>query len=243
MRIDTIEIAGRRLRVGYRAGTPTLLIFNGVGADLELMRPLIEALDGIGIVIFDMPGIGGSAPPFLPYSFAAMASLAEKLLDRLDIRGPVDVLGYSWGGSLAQQFALQCGGRCRRLILAAATAGAAMIPGPPAAWVRLAGSLRSGATQGHRIGQFYQLLAAIGWTSIHWLHRLDQPCLVLVGERDAIVPPANGLLLAARIPKARLHRLDGGHLFIRNQAAILAPILRSFLGEPDDTISETGSAG
>jgi pimeloyl-ACP methyl ester carboxylesterase len=242
MRIETVEIAGRRLRVGHRAGPSTLLIFNGIGADLELMRPLIEALDGIGIAIFDMPGIGGSAPSFLPYSFAAMAELAEDLLDRLGIAGPVDVLGYSWGGSLAQQFALQCGARCRKLILAATTAGAAMIPGQPAAWARLAGSLHADGTPGSRVGQFYQLLATIGWTSIHWLHRLDLPCLVVVGERDSIVPPVNGLLLAAHIPKARLQSLDGGHMFIRNQAAILAPMLRSFLGEADSTISETGLA-
>ncbi|HVJ53536.1 MAG TPA: alpha/beta fold hydrolase [Aliidongia sp.] len=239
MLIGTVELGGRRLRVGHRAGEPTLLIFNGIGADIELMRPLIEALEGFGIVIFDMPGIGGSAPSLLPYSFAAMAQLADELLGRLGHDGAVDVMGYSWGGALAQQFVRQYPERCRKLVLAATTAGAVMIPGQPASWARLAGSLHQ---TGNRIGQLYQLMATVGWTSIHWLHRLAQPCLVLTGERDTIVPPANGLLLASHLANARLQSLEGGHLFIRDQAASVAKTLRTFLREEGSTTSSQGTA-
>ena len=44
---------------------------------------------------------------------------------------PVDVLGLSWGGALAQQFAFHNPRRCRRLILVATATGIAMVPGKP----------------------------------------------------------------------------------------------------------------
>ena len=60
-----------------------------------------------------------------------MARLARKLLDALGY-GQVDVMGVSWGGGLAQQFAIQYPKRVRRLVLAAtAMGGFAMVPGHP----------------------------------------------------------------------------------------------------------------
>jgi poly(3-hydroxyalkanoate) depolymerase len=43
----------------------------------------------------------------------------------------VDVLGISWGGGLAQQFALRCPSRVRRLVLVATGTGALMVPAHP----------------------------------------------------------------------------------------------------------------
>jgi pimeloyl-ACP methyl ester carboxylesterase len=43
----------------------------------------------------------------------------------------VDVLGLSWGGALAQQFAFQEPRRCRRLILVATGTGIVLMPGKP----------------------------------------------------------------------------------------------------------------
>jgi pimeloyl-ACP methyl ester carboxylesterase len=62
-----LSIGGRALRVAVREGDPgwppLLLLCNGIGASLELLQPLMDALDPRGEVIrFDMPGIGGSRP-------------------------------------------------------------------------------------------------------------------------------------------------------------------------------------
>ncbi|HAJ47377.1 MAG TPA: poly(3-hydroxyalkanoate) depolymerase, partial [Alphaproteobacteria bacterium] len=51
------------------------------------------------------------------------------ILDRHGYEGKVDVIGVSWGGAVAQQFAFQCQHRVNRLILAATTAGMTMVPG------------------------------------------------------------------------------------------------------------------
>ena len=48
-----------------------------------------------------------------------------------------DVLGVSWGGVAAQEFARTAGERCRRLILCATTSGMFMLPGHPKAIARM----------------------------------------------------------------------------------------------------------
>jgi pimeloyl-ACP methyl ester carboxylesterase len=42
---------------------PPLLIFNGIGANLELLEPFVEALGDVEVIIFDVPGVGGSPTP------------------------------------------------------------------------------------------------------------------------------------------------------------------------------------
>ncbi len=49
----------------------------------------------------------------------------------------VDVLGISWGGAVAQQFAFSQRSRCRRLILVSTGAGALMVPAKPAVLARM----------------------------------------------------------------------------------------------------------
>src|SRR5262249_41096194 len=99
----------------------------------------------------------------------------------------------------------------------------------PALAARLAGDVRRGDTRGY----YWQLLAGFGWTSIHWLHGLRQPTLILTGRDDPIVPCLNGRLMAWLIPNSRLHIFDDGHLGLVTSAAELAPIVRAFLTEDE----------
>ena len=130
--IEFVEVDGVNLRVATQHGHTglPLLLFNGIGANLELCFPFMEALPEREIVIFDVPGIGRSEMSWRPRRFSGLARLANKLLDRLGYQR-VDVIGVSWGGALAQQFARQYPDRCRRLILAATSPGAIMVPGRP----------------------------------------------------------------------------------------------------------------
>ncbi|MGD9597363.1 MAG: poly(3-hydroxyalkanoate) depolymerase [Steroidobacteraceae bacterium] len=256
-----VEVDGIRLRYAVRpgrGGTP-LLIFNGIGANLEMVFPFMAALEGIESIVFDVPGIGGSEMSWWPRRFGGLARLARRLLDRLGYR-EVDVAGVSWGGAVAQQFAHQYPHRCRRLVLAATSAGAVMIPGRPGVLVKMVtprrylsrdymyraaaeiygGELRRNpdliAAHASRIvpprflGYVYQLLAGSGWTSVWWLHRLRQPVLVLGGSDDPLVPVANARLLAWLIPNSTLHVVaGGGHLFMLHSLDEVGPLIRRFL--------------
>ncbi len=84
----------------------------------------------MGIITFDIPGIGDSATPCFPYLPANMADLAKKLLDHLGYV-QVDVLGVSWGGVVAQEFVRRHARTCRRLILAATSTGVVIVTGHP----------------------------------------------------------------------------------------------------------------
>lgn len=262
--VRNLEVNGQVLRVGIRAGsglTPPLLIFNGIGANLELVEPFVAALEDVETIIFDVPGIGGSPLPPRPYRLSHLAHMAAALLAKLGYQGQVDVLGISWGGALAQEFAHLYPDCCRRLILASTSPGAIMVPGRLSALAKMISPRRysdpeflhaaggelyggayrrnSGLLREHSRhirpprgrGYLYQLLGAWGWTSIPWLWSLRQPTLVMHGNDDPIVPLINAKFLALLIRKAKLHVVDDGHLFLVSRATEVAPVVRKFLTE------------
>jgi len=261
MQISLHDIGGQVLRVGVRRGVPArppLLLFNGIGANIELVEPFLDALDGPEAIIFDVPGVGGSPAPSLPYRPSTLARLSAQLLDQLG-HEQVDVLGVSWGGALAQQFAFQQGKRCRRLVLAATSPGHLMVPGKltvllkmatprrykdPDYMRRVAGDIYGGALRASPelirkhlrhvrwssdYGYYLQLVAGFGWSSLPWLRLLAQPTLVMAGTDDPLVPVANGRILASLIPDARLVTIDDGHLFLVTSASESAAMISDFL--------------
>jgi len=140
--VRSIVVAGQQLRVAVRpgdgAGVP-LLLCNGIGASLDLLQPFVDALEpSLEVIRFDVPGVGGSPLPAWPYRFTGLCRLVSRMLDALGYDGPVDVLGISWGGGLAQHFAAVQRGRCRRLVLVATATGAIMVPARPAVLARMA---------------------------------------------------------------------------------------------------------
>lgn len=109
------------------------MLCNGIGAALDELDPLVAQLNPMTTVVrFDAPGSGLSPKSAIPYGFPYLAVTLMRLLRKLEIPEPVDILGFSWGGALAQQFAFQYPRRCRKLILAATATGAIMVPARPA---------------------------------------------------------------------------------------------------------------
>jgi poly(3-hydroxyalkanoate) depolymerase len=128
-----VSVLWEQIRVDVRPGTGVpLVLCNGIGAAFEVFDPLLERLNpDTTVVRFDVPGTGGSPNSLFPYGFPYLAVVLDRLLSKVGITGPVDVLGLSWGGALAQQFAFQNPQRCRRLILVSTGTGAIMVPGNP----------------------------------------------------------------------------------------------------------------
>lgn len=261
MQIQYVNIGGYRIRVAVWPGDTTstpLLLMNGIGGNIELLRPLAERLSGTEMITFDVPGVGGSSSTLLPYRFSDLARLVSRLIVQLGYE-QVDVLGVSWGGLLAQQFAHSFPARCRRLILAATSNGAFAVPGNPYALLMLAEAARhadpsyfaqhAGAIFGgvfrdnpeyvlshideimppRTLGYLWQILAATGWTSMHWLYMLRQPTLIMAGRDDPLVPAINARIMKSLIPDARLAILDCGHLFLMTQGELVTPVVRDFL--------------
>jgi poly(3-hydroxyalkanoate) depolymerase len=261
--VRTILVGRQPLCVATMRGPqerPPLLLFNGIGANWQLAKPFLHALENTAAIIFDVPGIGGSPLPRIPYRPSTLARLAAGLVTQLGHR-QVDVVGVSWGGGVAQQFAHQHGDTCRKLVLAATSPGAIMVPGKPSVVWKLATPRRYvdrnymhsiaaeiyGGAFRHdpelistheqamlgatNLGYLYQLLAITGWTSLPWLWSLRQPTLVLMGRDDPLVPPINGRILARLIPDARLQMIDDGHLFMVTRPVEAAMAIEAFLNE------------
>lgn len=247
MSSQLVTVDGQQLRVAVRPGTdprqPVLLMCCGIGAAFEALSPLLDAVDDrITVVRFDVPGVGGSPTPTLPYTFPSLARLTNHLMRELG-HAEYDVLGFSWGGALAQQLALQHARRVRRLVLLSTGTGVLMVPGNARVLLRMlsprryrdaryatavAPTLYGGSArrhtpevravfkslerQGNSRGYAYQLLAGSMWTSLPLLALIRQPTLVLSGDDDPIVPLVNARILSMGIPRARLHIFSGGHI-------------------------------
>ena len=238
----------------------TVLLFNGIGASIETALPFVAGFEQARVIAFDAPGVGGSPAPWLPYRLRRVTRLATHLLDHLGV-AQADVFGVSWGGAAAQEFAIRHPERCRTLTLAATCAGFVMVPGAPQVLpgllnprlyldpghlLRVGGQLYGDVARLQRDvlqmhaelmrhprprGYLYQLLAFCGWTSWHRLHRVRVPALVLMGADDPIVPPVNGRIVAARLPRVTLETVDCGHLFVLTRPRETARRVERFLAE------------
>jgi pimeloyl-ACP methyl ester carboxylesterase len=130
MESQLVRIHGLLIRVCVhrRPGNAVpLLLFNGIGAGMELLQPFIDEMRETTVVCYDIPGAGESETPPYPWRLSKHADLANRLLDHFGF-GSVNVLGLSWGGALAQQFARQFPERTEHLVLAATTPGQLMVP-------------------------------------------------------------------------------------------------------------------
>ena len=80
------------------------------------------------------------------------------------------------------------------------------------------------------LGYLYQLYAMSGWSSHPWIRQVPHQALVLHGDRDPVVPLANGRYIAEALPNGRLHVVKGaGHLFLLDEPASVTATLASFL--------------
>ncbi len=122
---------GRSLQVSHWPGSPgqlPLLLCSGIGASGALFDPLVQALDPRRpLVTFNPPGLGASPEARAPYLMATLARSVRRAVARLGY-DQVDVLGISWGGVLAQQYAFQNPRRCRRVVLVATHTGWLCVP-------------------------------------------------------------------------------------------------------------------
>lgn len=146
LHIETITVKGAQLRTATRPGSgerPPLMMLNGIGAKLEALQGFTDVLNPeIGVILFDLPGVGGSAKAARPFSMSGMAKTMADLLGHYDYE-QADVFGVSWGGALAQEFAHTCPGHCRRLVLGATAAGPmTMIPGNPMTMMTMMNPMR-----------------------------------------------------------------------------------------------------
>ncbi len=112
------------VRVFWRSvgrGDPLLVLHGGPALSHEYLYPGLAPLQDVArVVFFDQRGSGRSSKPVdLRYDMEAMAGDVEGVRAALGL-GRVNLLGFSFGGMLAQEVALRYPDSVRRLIIAGA---------------------------------------------------------------------------------------------------------------------------
>ena len=117
------HVNGVELYWEQRGAGPRLLFCNGSGTSLQAVRPLLDLVAArFDLLAWDYRGLGRSVPLRGPYT---MADLAADAVGLQQIAGwdICRVLGVSFGGMVAQEFAATNPERIERLALACTSAG------------------------------------------------------------------------------------------------------------------------
>src|SRR5215467_7902525 len=116
----TVEIHGhlRGLRV-LGTGPSVLMLVHGIGSDSTTWDAVAPHLaERFTVIMPDLLGHGHSAKPRADYSIGGYANGMRDLLGLLDV-DRVTLVGHSFGGGVAMQFAYQFPERTERLVLVA----------------------------------------------------------------------------------------------------------------------------
>lgn len=241
-------------------GAPALLLCNSIGSTRRMWRPQIEALkDRLRVIGFDARGHGQSDAPAGEYRMASLARDAVAVLDAAGVER-AHVCGLSLGGVVAQQMALDHGGRVDRLILA----NTASRIGTAESWTARIALVREQGMAGLAdvaLGRFFgaafmaahsdavapiraDLLACspVGYAGAcaalrdadltEAIAAIAKPTLVIGGTADISTPPSSTQAIADAIPGARHVVLEAAHLSNLEQPDAFTALLEDFLELP-----------
>jgi len=111
----------------HGAGRPLILLHGGLGSG-EMFGPVLPLLaERHQVIAVDLQGHGRTADIDRPIDVRLMAGDIAALIEHLELAGP-DVVGYSLGGGVALQTAVQYPAKVRRLVVASANIRPDAIP-------------------------------------------------------------------------------------------------------------------
>jgi pimeloyl-ACP methyl ester carboxylesterase len=239
-------------RFGGGSGLPLLCLQHFTGT-LDNWDPAVTDLlaEGRDVILFESAGIGRSSGE-VPSSIPEMAKHALAFVDALALPR-VDVLGYSLGGMVAQQIALQRFSLVRKMVLVGtAPEGGEDIMHMEKPELKkftddpnLAGSkvlvklFFTSSAPSQAAGEAFiarlaqrthdrepisgpkvagaQITAFRAWETVNGerfakLRKISQPCLVMNGVFDNMIPVKNSYMLSEHLPNAMLLIYpDAGH--------------------------------
>lgn len=234
-----VDAAPTAWREDGPADGPVAVFLHGLGGSRTAWRPQLEGLSGTRrVVAWDSPGAGASQR-VAERTFDAYADRALALIDAVSPADPVDLVGMSFGGMVAQYAAAKRPDRVRSLVLLCTSPKFGLDGTDPVAWQehRLAGleafgtpaaaaqpilSSLAGANAQHVVPEAVESMARVTMEGLldniatitshdsrGILPTIPVPTLVLVGEDDDETPVAYGQAIVDLMPDARLEVIPG----------------------------------
>jgi pimeloyl-ACP methyl ester carboxylesterase len=253
--IETKKVKVGDIDIAYKIfgkGKPLLLI-PGFSMTMDMWDP--NVLNGLSsnhtIIVFDNRGVGqttaGNDP--LKFSISQFANDTAGFLATLRIDSgvngsnynqPIDILGLSLGGFIAQEFALTYPDKVDRLILLVSSCGGKESIPPQISSEAFRSMVSGNASKELFLSTLFpkewidenidyieknfvfpmgkippqnlllQSQAAGNWEACNRLSSIINPTLIVAGTEDITAPPANSVMMAERIPGAWLIQIRGG---------------------------------
>lgn len=205
-----------RLECAVYGSGPPLLMLGGLVMQADVMwRLQMEALgQHHRLIMFHLPGCGGAEL----HEQMGIEQLVEDLavlLDHLGVNDPLPVIGYSFGGVLAQAFALAYPQRCAGLCI---TVSSPFSEGASQFSVLMSELQKSARFM--TLNRGWNMAALPAYQKViedfdlrARLSQLRCPCRIICGSEDAYQPPAYSALIRQAVPQSDLIEIPGaGHL-------------------------------
>lgn len=262
LQADSVEVEGSWIH--YRVGGhgPPLLLLHGFTGTGVWWKPYLDRLAGdYTTIVPDLPGHGRSGPGPRPYRFDQVAALMHAFLDTLDI-GRFRAVGYSGGGIVLMHMAAQAPTRIESMAVMSAThapARADILAFPsfedhPSRVKEYWSEIHVGGEDQVRalIAAFHGLAEAVEEITVtpRELATIETRTLIVVGDRDPLVPVRLAVEMYEAIPDAALWVIPTkGHSAMwpawggsPEAASILPQVLSRFLGSdpPGATAEQAG---
>jgi len=230
------KVNGIKINYKVEGEGQVLVLISGLGSDLSLWRYQLPAFKKhCRVIAFDNRGAGKSDKPIGPYFVKGLAEDTVALLDYLRIE-KADILGYSLGGMIAQEVAINYPQRVTRLILCSTLSNHEGKSGQTDEGKKLVTLSKLGYLWAlvslafdspfNRVTQFIKRTmisnktyiqgyraqgeASLRHNTLDRLHLIKGPTLIMVGTNDRLLRPSSSEVLAAKIPQAKLVRIEGG---------------------------------
>jgi 3-oxoadipate enol-lactonase len=237
---------------------PRIALLHPVGLDRTFFNPLVSELRAdYRILRMDVPGHGGTPVSESVLSLSDYAHDIHRLLESLEFT-PSTVMGFSFGGMLAQVLAIEHPGDVNALVLAACPSrlpddGRDVMKGRGALAERegmqavteatlqrwftrpfrdagLDASARARLLSGNVRGWAEAWRAMSEINTWPKLSGIQIPTLCLAGELDVSAPPEIVAEIASEIPGAQFQVLSGAsHMLFIEQPKEVAAAIRGFL--------------
>ncbi|HWT22792.1 MAG TPA: alpha/beta hydrolase [Solirubrobacteraceae bacterium] len=237
-------------------GPPLILLHGGLIAG-PMWEPLLPHLtDGFRVIVPDSRGHGRSTNPGGTLSYAQLADDVAALIAALGLRRPL-LAGYSDGGQVALELGVRHPGAAGALVAAAAhpdfdstgmrkthaaILGADDVAGAPdlarldanlGDFAAVARSFHPGGDEQWRalVHQTWPMWTQYAGLTVAELRTIEAPVLLLVGDRDDLVPLEHVVSLYRALPSAELAVIPGadhGGIASPERAELLAGLVRDF---------------
>ena len=217
-----ISVNGFRLYYEIEGDGEPVVLIPGFAAGRETwVRQTPSLSRNFRVITFDPRGVSESDKPDGPQSISLLADDLAHLLRALGI-SRAHIVGASFGGFVAQEFALRYPWMISKLVLCCTSFGGPNHVQPEPATMKMVASVKR-----LNVSQFE---AATSFDAESRVGGIQSQTLVLSGDADEIVPVQNSRNLAAKIPGATLQIVEGGsHTFFTERADEFNQLVTDFL--------------